>query len=104
MESPGRWWRGEPPAGTFWTSDCLEGRNAGGEEEEEEEEESLNLPTYMYMYMYVYIHSTQTYMKDQSLRLGKAKQLRLKTAPFFSREKEELPQAGLEPATFCMYT
>ena len=39
-------------------------------------------------------------MNDQSLRLGKAKQLRLKTTPFFSREKEELPQAGFEPAMF----
>ena len=39
------------------------------------------------------------YMNDQPLRLDKAKQLRLKTTPFFSREKEELPQAGLEPAT-----
>jgi len=29
------------------------------------------------------------------LRLGKAKQLRLKTTHFFPREKEELPQAGL---------
>ena len=37
------------------------------------------------------------YMNDQSLRLGKAKQLHLKTTP---REKEELPQAGFEPATF----
>ena len=42
------------------------------------------------------------YMNDQSLRLGKAKQLRLKTTPFFSREKEELPQAGFKPATFCI--
>ena len=42
-----------------------------------------------------------SYMNDQSLRL--AKQLRLKTTPFFSREKEELPQAGLEPATFCIH-
>ena len=44
-----------------------------------------------YMYMYI-----------QSLRQGKAKQLRLKTTPFFPREKEELPQAGLEPAMFCV--
>ena len=42
------------------------------------------------------------YMNDQSLRLGKAKQLRLKTTPFFSREKEELPQAGPEPVTLCI--
>ena len=40
------------------------------------------------------------YMNDQSLRLGKAKQL--KTTPFFSREKEELPQVGFEPAMFCV--
>ena len=46
---------------------------------------------------------TDMYMNDQSLRLGKAKQLRLKTTPFFPREKEELPQAGLEPTT-CTYT
>ena len=39
------------------------------------------------------------YMNDQSLRLGRAKQLHLKTTPFFSRE-QELPQAALEPATF----
>ena len=45
---------------------------------------------YMYMYMY---------MNDQSLRQGKAKQLRLKTTPF---SQEELPQAGLEPMTFCI--
>ena len=31
------------------------------------------------------------YMNNQSLRLGKAKQLCLKTTPFFSREEEELP-------------
>ena len=43
------------------------------------------------------------YMNDQSLKLGKAKQLHLKTTPSFSRENEELPQAQLEPATFCMY-
>ena len=47
-------------------------------------------------------HATCMYMNDQSLRLGKAKQLHLKTTLFFSREKEELPQAGLEPATFCI--
>ena len=33
-------------------------------------------------------------MNDESLRQGSAKQLRLKTTPFFSREKEELPQAA----------
>ena len=40
-------------------------------------------------------------MNDQSLRQGKAKQLHvcLKTTPFFSRE---LPQAELEPTTFCI--
>ena len=42
------------------------------------------------------------YMNDESLGQGKAKQLRLKTTPLFSREKEELPQAGFEPATFCV--
>ena len=47
--------------------------------------------------IHVHVH-----MNDQSLRLGKAKQLRLKTTPFFLREKEELPQAGLKPATFCI--
>ena len=52
---------------------------------------------YMYMYMYMY-----RYMNGQLLRQGSAKQLCLKTTPFFSREKEELPQAGLEPATFCV--
>ena len=40
----------------------------------------------VYMYMYV-----------QSLRQDKERQLRLKT-----REKEELPQAGLKPTTFCV--
>ena len=40
-----------------------------------------------------------TRMNDQSLRQGKAKQLYLKTTPFFSREKEELPQAKCT----CMY-
>jgi len=35
-------------------------------------------------------------MNDQSLRQGKAKQLRLKTTPFYSREKEELSQAGFK--------
>ena len=35
-------------------------------------------------------------MNNQSLRLVKAKQLRLKTIPFFPSEKEELPQAGFE--------
>ena len=54
----------------------------------------VSMAGYVYMYMY---------MNDQSLRLGKAKQLRLKTTPFFSREKEELPQAGLEPANVYMY-
>ena len=41
-------------------------------------------------------------MNDQSLRPGEANQLRLKTTPFFPREKEELPQAGYEPVTFCI--
>ena len=44
-------------------------------------------------------YNTCTYMNNQSLRQGKAEQLRLKTTPFFSRE---LPQAGFEPATFCI--
>ena len=42
-------------------------------------------------------------MNDQSLRLGKAKQLCLKTTPFFSREREELPHVGLEPALFGIH-
>ena len=40
-----------------------------------------------------------TYMNDQSLRQGKAKQLRLKTTLFFPREKEEV---GFKPTTFCI--
>ena len=40
--------------------------------------------------MIVMVICKYMYMNDQSLRLGKAKQLRLKTTPFFSREKEEL--------------
>ena len=36
------------------------------------------------------------------VQISKAKQLRLKTTPFFSREKEELPQVGFEPAMFCV--
>ena len=77
----------------------------------------MKLCMYMNMYMYRHIPSSPIhpsllppplisplymYMNNQSLRLGKAKQLRLKTTPFFSREKEELPQAGLEPAMFCI--
>ena len=42
------------------------------------------------------------YMYVQFLRQGKARQLCLKTTPFFRREKEELPQAGFELTTFCM--
>jgi len=38
-------------------------------------------------------------MNSQSLRQGKAKQLHLKTTPFFS---EELPQAGFEPTMSCV--
>ena len=49
----------------------------------------------------MYVHK-QSYMNDQSLRQGKANQLHLKTTPIFSREKEELPQAGFEPAMFCV--
>ena len=41
-------------------------------------------------------------MNNQSMRQGKAEQLHLKIILFFSRENEELPQAGLEPATFCV--
>ena len=37
------------------------------------------------------------YMYIQSLRHGKGRQLHLKT-----KRKEELPQAGLEPTTFCV--
>ena len=46
-------------------------------------------------------HLSCVYMNDESLRQGKAKKLCLKTNPFFSREKEELPQLGFEPVTFC---
>ena len=42
------------------------------------------------------------YMNSQSVRQCIAKQLHLKTTPFFSREKEELPQVGTEPVTFCV--
>ena len=38
----------------------------------------------------VHVHActlTHTHMNDQSLRLGKAKQLRLKTTPFFKRKR-----------------
>ena len=41
-------------------------------------------------------------MNGQLLRQGKAKKLRLNTTPVFSREKEELPQVGLEPTMFCV--
>ena len=44
----------------------------------------------------------EKHTNDQSLRQGKAKQLCLKTTPFFSREKEKLPQAGYEPTMFCV--
>ena len=33
---------------------------------------------------------------------SKAKQLCLKTTPHFPKRKEELPQAGFKPATFCI--
>ena len=46
--------------------------------------------------------NTHVHMNYQSLRQGKAKQLCLKTTPFFPREKEELPQVGFKPATFCI--
>ena len=45
------------------------------------------------------IVGTCTYTRK--IRQGKANQLRLKTTPFFSREKE-LPQVEFEPATFCI--
>ena len=44
------------------------------------------------MYTCTLLHGMYMYMNNQSLRLGKVKQLRLKTTPFFSRE-EELPRA-----------
>ena len=47
------------------------------------------------MYMYVYMY-------NQLQRQGKCKQQCPKTTLFFPREKEELPRAGLEPATFCV--
>ena len=37
------------------------------------------------------------YMNDQSLRQGKAKQLRLKTTPFFSREKKSCLRQDSNP-------
>ena len=52
--------------------------------------------TTLQLHLHVQIHV-------QSLRLGKAKRLRLKTTPIFSREKEELPQVGLEPTTFHVH-
>ena len=43
------------------------------------------------------------YMYVQLLRQGKVRQLCLRTTLlFFRREKEELPQAGLKPAMFCV--
>ena len=49
---------------------------------------------YMYTevpFLNISLYCTCTwYMNDQSLRLGKAKQLCLQTTPFFSREKDEL--------------
>ena len=47
--------------------------------------------------LYMYVHTL-----NQSLRQGKAKQLCPKTTPFFSREKNELPQAGFNPPMFCV--
>ena len=45
-------------------------------------------------YIYLFVDFC-TYMLTQSTRQGKVKQLRPKTTPFFfSRENEELPQAG----------
>ena len=35
-------------------------------------------------------------------RRGNAKQLHQKTAIFFQRKKNELPQAGLEPVAYCI--
>ena len=43
--------------------------------------------------MYMYVHS---------LRQGKARQLRLKRTPLFPKRREELPQVGFEPTTFCV--
>ena len=40
-------------------------------------------------------------MHSQSLRLGKAKQLHLEDNSLFLKRKR-LPQAGLEPVTFCV--
>ena len=51
----------------------------------------------MYMYTHMYTHM---YMYVQLLRRGKAIQLRLRTTPLFL--KEELPQTGFKPATFCV--
>ena len=62
-----------------------------------------NIYMYMCMYMHiVYIVHVHVciYMYAQLLRRGNARQLRLRTTPL--REKEELPQAGFEPATFCV--
>ena len=47
-----------------------------------------------------HISCSRTYMLTQSMRQGKVEQLRPKTTLFFSREKEELPQAGFKPATY----
>ena len=60
--------------------------------------------------VYMYIHCTYTYMYtsymctclNQSLRQGKAKQLYPKMTLPSQEKKEELPQAGLEPVTFCV--
>ena len=41
------------------------------------------------------------YMLTQAMRQGKVKQLRPKTTPFRKR-KHEQPQAGFEPAMFCI--
>ena len=66
----------------------------------------IHVYMYMYMHVYMYIHgglcfyifarTIYVYMNDQSLRLGKAKQLRLKTTPFFSRENEELQHVHVD--------
>ena len=55
----------------------------------------------MSMHVHCNIHFN-IHMNEELLRQGKAKQLHLKTTPFFSREKEELTQAGLKPAMFCI--
>ena len=58
--------------------------------------------SHTYIYIYIIIQSCTIACIISYRDKGKSKQRHLKTTLFFPREKEELPWAGLEPATFCV--